>query len=105
MYCPSVRQSTPASRSSAANSNNIAIRILLHSATPGFKCVKCDLGVPTCQGVEYLLVRLAQSQHDGGLCEYIGFDLFGVLQDIQRLVKVRSGVTYVPANRWDRKTF
>lgn len=58
--------------------------------------------VLTSQGVEYLLVRLPQSQHDGRLGEHSGFDLFSVLQDTQRLVKVRSGVADVPGNRWDR---
>lgn len=53
----------------------------------------------TSQSVEYLLVGLPQSEHDGRLGEHGGFDLLSVLQDAQRLVEVRSGVTHVSGNR------
>lgn len=73
-----------------------------------FNCVSLcvqPVEVHTSQGVSYLLVCFPQSQHDGGLGEHSGVDLFSVLQDTQRLVKVRSGVTHMPGNRWQRKSF
>lgn len=56
------------------------------------------MSVRTCECVVYLLVGLSQAQHDGGLGEHSGFDLLGVLEDAQRLVEVRSGVTHTPGN-------
>lgn len=52
----------------------------------------------TCHSVNDLLVSLSEPQHDGGLGEHRRFDLFSVLEDAQRLIKVCSGITYMPVN-------
>lgn len=96
MYWPSVRQSTLASRNSATSPQQCGQEIVVLCIT----ILEVCLCVQTSQGVEDLLVSLAQSQHDGRLGEHIGFDLFSVLKDTQRLVNVCSGVTHKPANRW-----
>lgn len=94
MYCPSVRQSTPASRSSVTPTHRRAQK----TAQTVCVCVRLQL-LHTPQSVDDLLLRLPQSQHDGGLGEHAGLDRFGVSEDAQRLVQVRSGVTDVPGDR------
>lgn len=97
MYWPSVRQSTPASRSSAASTQ--AFR---HNTSEVRGSVSVQR-VHTCQSVEDLLVRLPEPQHDGRLGEQTGPDLFSVLQNTQGLVNVCSGVTNVSGNKKKKK--
>lgn len=97
MYWPSVRQSTPASRSSATSPQQPCQDIVLNiERILSVSSYVWLASVPTSQGVTYLLISLPESQHDGRLGEQSGFDFFSVLQDAQRLVKVRSGVTHMP---------
>lgn len=97
MYWPSVRQSTPASRSSATTPQQNCQDTVFNIDNILSVSLYMWLGrVHTSQGGMNLLVSLPKSQHDGGLGKQSGFDLFGVLQDAQRLVKVRSGVSHMP---------
>lgn len=97
MYCPRVRQSTPASRSSVTWTQHRCQK----TAGGNFSVCVCvwDLQLHTPHSVAYLFVGLPKSQHDGGLGEDAGLDLLSMFEDTQRLVEVCSGVTNVPGNR------
>ena len=58
----------------------------------------------TCQGAFYLLLRLPEAQHDGGLGEDVRVDLLGVPQNAQGLVDVGPGVADVPVGRGRSKS-
>lgn len=94
MYCPSVRQSTPASRSSAKGFTEACFKHAVLIRTVHHFGARCAI-VHTCHGAEYLLFSLSQSQHDGCLGEHCGVDAFSMFKDAQRLVEVCSGVPHM----------